>query len=47
MESKAFGGVRKVVDVFEDQAVIKPKSSAHLIDPLHKTRIRFLMIFTS
>ncbi len=27
--SKAVGGVRKVVDVFEDQAVIKPKSSAH------------------
>ena len=27
--SKAVGGVRKVVDVFEDQAVIKPKSSVH------------------
>lgn len=27
--SKAAGGVRKIVDVFEDQALIKPKSSAH------------------
>lgn len=27
--SKAVGGVHKVVDVFEEQAVIKPKSSAH------------------
>ena len=27
--SKAVGGVRKVIDVFEEQAVIKPKSSAH------------------
>ena len=27
--SRAVGGVRKVVDVFEEQAVIKPKSSAH------------------
>ncbi|CAB4011966.1 Hypothetical predicted protein [Paramuricea clavata] len=27
--SKVVGGVRKVVHVFEEQAVIKPKSSAH------------------
>ena len=27
--SKAAGGVRKIVDVFEEQVVIKPKSSAH------------------
>ena len=27
--SKAAGGVRKIVDVFEEQCVIKPKSSAH------------------
>ena len=27
--SRAVGGVQKVVDVFEEQAVIKPKSSAH------------------
>ena len=27
--SRAVGGVRKVVDVFEEQAAIKPKSSVH------------------
>lgn len=27
--SRAAGGVRKIVDVFEDQALMKPKSSAH------------------
>ena len=27
--SKAAGGVRKIVDVFEEQVVIKPKCSAH------------------
>lgn len=27
--SKAVGGIRKVIDVFDEQAVIKPKSSAH------------------
>ena len=27
--SRAAGGVRKIVDAFEDQALMKPKSSAH------------------
>ena len=31
--SRVAGGVRKIVDVFEDQALMKPKSSAHSHKP--------------